>query len=186
MVIGGCEMIRKTYNIDDDGVIFGEKEFKYTVFDAEKGYLFRQKNYYVKSYQDIKLSDVVTNENDFAKVHKLAERIYKDTNIIFIRVNSRNVRVADIEDISKILDVCVRKAREFMNRMKKLHVIAERIDNVGEIAMTKFVFNPLFFNSKKYISPDLYFLFQESLDKNLPYWAIKRFHELGNIKNDTK
>jgi hypothetical protein len=65
--------------------------------------------------------------------------------------------------------------------MKKLHIIAERIDRVGDLTQIKYVINPLFFNSKKYINSDLYFLFQESLDMYLPNWVIRKFHEIGNI-----
>ena len=44
--------------------------------------------------------------------------------------------------------------------------------------------NPLFFNSKKYISADLYFLFQQSLDCYLPKWAIDKYHEIGNLRKE--
>jgi soluble P-type ATPase len=178
-------MIRKMTDINEDtGEIVKVTDFKYTIFDDTKGYLFRAKNNYRKSYNDIKLSSIVTNMDDFAKVHKLAEYIYKDTNTIFIRINSRRVRVADIEDIANILNICVRRAKEFISRIKKLHVIAERVDTVGDMVSTKFVFNPLYFSSKKYISSELYFLFQESLNKHLPTWVIRKFHEVGNLSKD--
>jgi hypothetical protein len=122
--------------------------------------------------------------DDFAKVHLLAEHIYKDTNTIFLRINSKKVRVADVDDIADILGICVRRTKDFITRMKKLHIIAERVDTVGDMISTKFVFNPLYFNSKKYISPELYFLFQESLNKYLPSWVIRKFHEVGNLKNE--
>ena len=92
--------------------------------------------------------------------------------------------MADIEDISNILKVSIRRAKDFITRMKKLHIIAERVDTVGDMISTKFVFNPLIFNSNKYLSADLYFLFQESLDCYLPGWVTKRFHEYGNIKSE--
>jgi hypothetical protein len=86
--------------------------------------------------------------------------------------------------ISKIINLSHKRTRDFITRMKKLHIIAERVDNVGDMISTKFVFNPLIFSSNKYLSADLYFLFQESLDCYLPGWVTKRFHEYGNIKND--
>ena len=43
---------------DDDGVILKTKDSKFTVFDNDKGYLFRSNAKFVKSYIDIKLSDV--------------------------------------------------------------------------------------------------------------------------------
>jgi hypothetical protein len=183
-LFGGVIMIRKTYDIDEDGVVLTEKEFKYSVFDSAKGYLFRAKNHFRKSYTDFKLSSVVKDRYDFLRVHLLAENIYKDTNTIMVRVNSRNVRTADIDDIADIIELSVKKTKEFISRMKKLHILAERIDTVGDTTSVKFVFNPLFFSSKKYISAELYFLFQESLDKHLPWWVIRKFHEVGNIKSE--
>ena len=68
--------------------------------------------------------------------------------------------------------------------MNELHVIAKRIDKTGNLIQVKYVLNPLFFNSKKYISADLYFLFQETLDCYLPQWAIERYHEIGNLRKE--
>jgi hypothetical protein len=174
-------MIKKTFNITDAGVIINEKEQKFEIF-GDKGYLFKARSHFRKSYSDIKLSDMVTDINDFAKVHLLAEHIYKDTNTIMKQVSVRKIRVADIDDISLIIGVNVRRTKEFLNRMQRLHVIAERNDVVGNIISTKYVINPLFFNSNKHITADLYFLFQESLDKHLPQWVISKFHEISNIK----
>jgi hypothetical protein len=184
LVWGVVVVIRKSYDMDEDGVIYNEKAFKFTVFDDVKGYLFRAKNHYRKSYNDVRLSRVVKDRLDFLRVHLLAENIYKDTNTIMVRVNTRNVRAADIEDIATIIDLSIKKTREFINRMKKLHILAERIDTVGELVSSKFVFNPLYFSSRKYISSELYFLFRESLDKHLPYWVIRKFHDVGNLKTD--
>lgn len=175
-------MLRKTFDIDDDGVILKEKQYKYSIYDNEKGYLFRAKNYFRKSYADVKLSNIIKDRFDYMRVHLLAENIYKDTNTIMVRENSRTIRVADIDDVSKIIGLSVKKTKEFVSRVKKLHILAERVDEVGEMISTKFVFNPLYFSSKKYISAELYFLFQESLDKHLPHWVIQKFHEVGNIK----
>ena len=177
-------MIRKITDTGDTGEIFNIRKIQYNIFDEEKGYLFRAKNFNIKQYQDFKLSNVVKDDSDFCKIHKLAEHIYKDTNTICIRISNRRVRVADIEDISKIINLSHKRTRDFITRMKKLHIIAERVDNVGDMISTKFVFNPLIFSSNKYLSADLYFLFQESLDCYLPGWVTKRFHEYGNIKND--
>ncbi|MES0334747.1 MAG: hypothetical protein SFH39_00095 [Candidatus Magnetobacterium sp. LHC-1] len=180
-------MIRKTLDIDEKtGEVKKETKAKFNIFDDDKGYLFKANAYQKRMYNDITLSTVISDRLDYARVHLLAERIYKDTNTIAVRVNTRKIRMADIEDIAKIIELSIKKSREFINRMKKLHVIAERIDIVGSTAQTKYVLNPLYFNCKKYISPDLYFLFQRSLDKHLPKWVIWRFHELGNIKTDKK
>jgi hypothetical protein len=177
-------MNRHISDTDDDGVQIGNKNISIVLFDNQKGYMFRGKNLYVKQYQDIKLSDVVSNLDDYCKIHLLAENIYKDTNCIAVRVSQRKVRMADIEDISKIVNLSIRRTKDFLTRVKKLHIIAERTDSIGNIVSAKYVFNPLFFNTSKYLSAELYFLFQESIDCYLPTWVTKRFHEYGNIVSD--
>lgn len=177
-------MIKKVEWINDDGEVSNPKYQEFVIFDNTKGYLFRGKNHSRKMYADIRLSEIITDRFDFMRVHLLAENIYKNTNCLSYRISARKIRMADMEDIANIVDLSPKKAREFVNRMKKLHIIAERVDTVGAMTSTKFVVNPLFFNSNKYIQPDLYFLFQESLDRFLPAWVISKFHEVGNIKKE--
>lgn len=173
------------YDIDTDtGQVYNYKKIRFTNFNPDKGYLFRSKNQFVKSFADVRLSEYVTDRQEFARCHYLAEYIYKDTNMIAIRVNSKEIRPADVEDISKIIGLSIKKTKEFLNKMRKLHVIAEREDKIGNLVSTKYYFNPLFFSSSKYLSADLYFLFQDMLDLYIPGWARQKFHELGNIKKE--
>jgi hypothetical protein len=178
-------MIQRTTSIDEDtGEILRETSKRFNVFDADKGYLFWANAHQRRSYNKVKLSDAISDTLDFARVHLLAENIYKDTNTIMVRVSSTVVRVADIEDISAMIRLSPKRTKECLYRMLKLHVLAERTDRIGDIVQTKYVLNPIFFNSKKYISSDLYFLFQETLDCYLPTWVIVKFHEIGNIKKE--
>ena len=178
-------MLKITKNIDDlTGEILSEKKQVFTIFDEDKGYLFKSNAYQKRMYNDIRLSDFVRNRMDFARVHLLAENIYKDTNTIMTRINSKTIRVSDIEDIAIMIELSPKKTKEFLSRMKKAHIIAERVDRIGELVQAKYILNPIFFNSKKYISADLYFLFQSTLDAYLPFWAVARFHEIGNIKKE--
>lgn len=161
------------------------REFKKKVENFnEKGYLFKVKDKQRRSFTNIRLSDHIGKNDDFRKVHVLAEHILNDTNAIMVRVDLKTIRIADIEDISSILEVNIKKTKEFLSRMKKVHVIAERIDLIGDVSMTRYVFNPLFFFPTKYLSTDLYFLFQETLNKHLKPWVIKKFHEIGNKRCD--
>lgn len=181
-------MIKHIRTIDEDtGEILNEKKRQYTIFDNDKGYLFWAKAYQRRSYSKVKLSEAVTNMLDFARVHLLAENMYKTTNTIMVRVNRDTIRLADIEDISKIIGLSIRKTKEFLKIMISLQIIAERVDKIGDLVQIKYILNPLFFNSSKYISADLYFLFQRSLDMYLPQWVINKFHEIGNLsKEDSK
>lgn len=177
---------RRIVDVDTDtGQVYKDRTIKFSNFNADKGYLFKAKNQGVKTFADLKLSEQVTDRQDFTRCHLLAEHIYKDTNMISVRYK-KDIRAADIEDISCIINLSVKKAKEFLNRMRKAHIIAEREDKVGDMISVKYYFNPLFFCSSKYLSPELYFLFQESLDCYIPGWAKQKFHELGNIKRESK
>ena len=178
-------MIIQTNRFQDTetGEYFETRPKKFDVFPDNK-YLFRAKNFSRKSYQDVKLSDVVGTGEDFHKVHLLSEYLHNDTNTLMIRVSKNKIRIADIEDVSNIIGLSVRHTKEFVNRMMKLHVLAESINHVGNTTMTKYIFNPIFFNTSKYLSADLYFLFEESLNSYLPAWVIQKFHEIGNIKKE--
>jgi len=176
---------RRQSDIDTDtGQVFNVKVRTFTNFDNDKGYLFKTKDQATRSFEEFKLSEYVKDNNDFMRCHLLAEQIYKDTNMIAVRLSTRRTRPMDLEDISRTIGLSYKSTKEFLSKMIKLHIMAERTDIVGDMISVKYYFNPLFFSSKKYINADLYFLFQESLDCHLPGWAKQRFHEVGNIKKD--
>jgi hypothetical protein len=178
---------RRQSDIDTDtGQVLKHNVSKFKVFDEDKGYLFFAKSYARRMFNSITLSDHVKDRYDFMRCHLLAEHIYKDTNMIAYRISARKIRPADVEDIAKIINLSDKKTKEYLSRMRKLHVIAERTDKVGDLISVKYYFNPLFICSKKYLSAELYFLFQESLDCYLPEWVKIKFQELGNIKKDIK
>lgn len=179
-------MIKETRMINENtGEYFNSRYRKFEVFD-NRGYLLWAKKSGRKQFTDIKLTDVVGIGEDFRRVHILAELIYKETNTIMLRENSRKVRVADLEDISKIIGLNIRRTKEFLNRMVTKHVIARRTDVVGDLVSEKYLFNPLFFMCSKRLSADLYFLFKESLDCYLPAYVTEEFHRIGNIVKDKK
>jgi len=178
-------MIRKTLNINENtGELINETIKQFKIWDEEKGLLWRSKNYSTKMFQDIHLSDFVDNKQDFANVHLLAEHIYKQTNVIMVRVNKNKVRFATLDDISNILNLHIKNVRKFINNMIGLKIIAKRIDKVGDRKEEKYLLNPLFFFSGKYLSADLYFTFKDMLSEFLTPWQCKLFEEFGNIKGE--
>jgi hypothetical protein len=102
---------RRIIDIDTDtGQIYKDKTIKFSNFNPDRGYLFRSKNQGIKTFADLKLSEQVTDRQDFTRCHLLAEHIYKETNMISVRYK-RDIRAADIEDISCIINLSVKKAR---------------------------------------------------------------------------
>lgn len=179
-------MVKETRYINEKtGEFFESRYKKFEVFNND-GYLLWAKKASRKQFNDIKLSDILGKGEDFRRAHILAELIYKDTNTIMVRENTRKVRVADVDDISHIIGLNIRRTKEFLNRMVEKHVLAKRIDKVGELTSEKYLFNPLFFMCSKRLSADLYFLFKESLDCYLPAYVVEEFHRIGNIVKDDK
>ncbi len=163
--------------IDDDGVVISTKDYCYTVFDNDKGYLYKNRTAYRKSFHDVKLSEAVKNKADFANVHILAENIYKGTNMVCYRRNERYYP-ADIKEISGMLDISERWTKDFIERMMMSGILAKNITNCHENISVQYYINPMYFSSNKFIPPALYFMFQKQLDQHLPKWVIARFHHL--------
>jgi hypothetical protein len=162
---------------DDDGVVVKEQNYQFRIFDDEKGFLFRPNSNYIKGYQGIKLSDVVTNKADFANMHLLAEHLYKDTNMISTYRNHK-YRPATIEDMSLIIGINLRHTKEFLIRMINLGVIAFDKVICGDETEVRYFVNPLYFMTSKWLSCALYMMFRKQLDTyltpNVIAWFNKR------------
>lgn len=174
--------IRRTI-IDDNGVIVDTKDFKYSVFDEEKGYLFKYNAYYIKGFQGIKLSNVIKSKADYANMHLLAENLYKDTNMIAVYRNKKYYP-ATPEDMANMLGMSYRRFKEFLERMINLGLIAKVTVNTYDTVQDQYYVNPLYFSTSKYLSYSLYMLFREYLDEYLPLWVIRKFNENNKPKND--
>jgi hypothetical protein len=174
-------MIKQSRYISEHGEIISEGARIFKVFDDEKGYLFRAKNFFVRTFSDIKLSEVVKNKTDFANLHILSENIYKDTNMIAVRENG-NIRPATVNDIGSLIGLCDRRAKDFVDRMMQKGIIAKLIVNSEERVELQYYLNPLFFMSNKYLSPQLFVLFREQLKPFLKEWAWKALNDAANLK----
>jgi len=177
-------MLIKTTVIDDKGNNISDSIRKFKIWDNEKGYLFRSKNFFVKQFEGFKLSEFITNKTDYANMHLLAEKVYKDTNMIAVHTRGKS-SPADLCDIAYMLKLRERTAREFINRMMVKGLIAKVTVNVEEQTEVQYYLSPLFFMSNKYLSPFLYMLFRKQLDPYLQPWAISALNEAGNLIDKT-
>jgi len=153
--------------------------------DKKQAVLFVHNNHSVQMLQSIKLSSIVRDRNDFARCHIMAENLYKDMNFIAVRETARKTRYADVNDLADILELSKKSTREFISRMKKLHILAECKQEVGGTTLTKFVLNPLFFKTNKWLSTELYFLFQESIDPFITEEQRFRMHSYDKVRQNT-
>lgn len=176
----------KTVQDTETGQVYSTKKRQYNILDEKKGYYFRYNSGSVKQYKDIKLSEFIKDRKDFMRIHLLAENIYKSSNELMVRVSTRKIRYMTIEDIAEVVGLCERKATAFINRMIRMEVIARQINQVGESELIVYVMNPLFFNSCKYLPPNLYFLFESSLKPYIPQNIQEWYHEVGSISKEQK
>ena len=147
-----------------------------------KGAIIKHKTYHKKIYSDIRLCDYISDKADLLKTYILVEYIYKNTNIIQVSANSRNIRPATDEDIANILEISTKKSREYLRRMIKKGILGELILRINDEEYKSYVFNPIFVNSCKYISNEIYLLFKPYLDKYFPQWIKDKYQQINNKK----
>lgn len=169
-------MAIKREQIIDNDVTINTKEYKYTIYDDSKGYLFKHRTNFIKGYQGIKLSDAVGSKSDYANMHLLAEHLYKDTNMISVYRNKK-YQPATIKDMCASLDLSEKRFKQFMDRMMIIGLIAKLVINTNEAVQVQYHINPLYFNTSKYLSPMLYMMFRKQLDEHLPNWVIAKFNQ---------
>lgn len=177
-------MIKKVSTIrynEDTGEVYSEgiKSYKSKLWIDGKGAMLKPRTYHKKIYSDIKLSEIIKEKSDLLKTYILVDSIYKDTNTIYVRTSKNNFRPANILDISKLFGITEKKTREYLRRMIKAGIIGELVLKIKDEEYTSYVFNPIYINSSKYISNDIYILFKPYLDKYFPDWIREKYIEIN-------
>jgi hypothetical protein len=171
------KMIRRTTHYDEvTGQVYRSKDKKYVIFDNDKGYRFRPNSHYIKGYQGLQLSKIITAKIDIANMYLLSEHLYKHTNMICVRQNNKKYRPANMEDMSLMVCMCERKTKDFVKRMTDLCLIAKNTIKIGDEIDVQYHINPLYFNTSQFLSHSLYMMFRSQLDSELPPWVIERFN----------
>lgn len=147
---------------------FGEiKERKF--YDKAKNiYKLTTRNRSVKLFtgEGRDLLDIITSPKDYYNTMKLV-RSLNSMNTIMISVNKRKAAVpATKKSLHLIIGGTERKAIELFNKLAKLGIVRE--DHNGKI-----FFNPVYTLASNGITPEMYILFKEELDKVLPKAAIR-------------
>jgi hypothetical protein len=158
----------------ETGEVYSDKSeyFKNKLWADGKGGMILPRNAHKKVYGLFKLTDVVKNDGDRAKVLVLLDHIYGDTNKICV-----GKRLAGVADIGEMLGLGEERARKFLRKMNNLGVIAKMTVEVAGTVSVSYVFNPVFVNSCRYVSPDLYLTFQKYIDEVLPEWMRRKYAE---------
>jgi hypothetical protein len=167
--------IKKSEVVDAvTGEIYSEKVEYFTnkLWKDGKGGMLMPRNGHKKIYGIVKLTDVVKDKGDRANILVLLDNIYKDTNKI-----CAGRKIAGIPDIAGMLNLREDRAKRFLGRMMKIGIIAKMTVEVAGTTSVSWVFNPVFVNSCRYVSPDLYLTFQKYIDEVLPDWMRRKYAE---------
>jgi predicted transcriptional regulator len=153
------------------GEVYKETQSEYySPYQEGKGYNFRYKSLSVKYYQDIDF--YMFKDSELGKLFKLSKFIYKETNLLAIRTNGK-VRPLSTQEIQEIVGLSKSRCSEFICKLKNCNILRKRNIN-GSFYL---VFNPLMFNSCKYVPKYLYLIFKDILDQIIPEWVQVKYME---------
>lgn len=170
-------MDERIIRYDENGEILSDNVKSFNLFDDKKGYLFKANGVSFRGYNGVKISDVIKSKVELGNLLVMAEHIYRDSNIVCVYIN-KQYRPANEDDVSVMLDLHPKRARDFINKMVRLGVMARMHKFTNGEQEQYIMLNPLYFNASKYISPTLYMLFKKQLDPHIPPWAKARFNQL--------
>lgn len=135
----------------------------------------------VHSVVDIRT--VVPSVGDRIKLYDLSHFI-NDDNAIFYIDKDGNKRYADVDAVAKMLNCSVEIARKFIRRMCKIGVYKKIKEKVRNNKVTKIYVNPLYFQVSKYVSLELYEMFEEYLSEYTPKDMREFYAEMRVNKNN--
>ena len=142
------------------------------------GAMLKPKNKHSKVFNGTPFSEILETKQYTYNTYVLAENTMKDTNIIYV-----DNKIANIDNISKLFDMSVKRTREYVNSLIKHKIIGKSSCIVKGKEVECYVFNPLHVNACKYIPLNVYLCFKEDLDKVFPKWIINKYKELEDSQN---
>jgi hypothetical protein len=158
--------------------------------DAETGQIIRrgwysfeshynkEKGYKYKNETGIKfVSTDVPNEltdAELGKLFRLSQSMLINSNLLIVRTTNGKARPITTEDLEQLLSFSRSTLFRFLRKCRDLKVLK----SVMVEEETHYYLSPVYFFRGKWLSPNLYWLFQEELDGILPEKAIRFFHEI--------
>lgn len=110
------------------------------------------------------------NKSDVANMLFLAVHLQMKTNVLVYRTKKGNVPMK-VKQISDVIGTQDRQTQRFLSKMIGLGMMKKVTINATDIKVVRYLINPLFFLNGKAISDELYWLFNEELNKVLPKWV---------------
>lgn len=144
----------------------------YNPFQEGRGYNFKYKSAYTKTYTEIELPKEFT-DSECGKLYRLSKKIYSNSNLLARRSNSEIVPLS-MQDIIEQVGVHRSNFYPFWGKVEKYRII--KLIDIG--GMKFYCFNPLFFNATQYMPLYVYEAFKEELKDEMPEWVHERYAEL--------
>lgn len=161
-------MIRTVKLVSSDGEILKDESYKLTESLNEQGYRFPAHKMGARIFSDVTFPIEMT-DSDVGKMTRLSKVMVGKTNMLGYR-RGRRIEGYTAEEIGELVGLKTKRtARNFVNKMVRLHVM-RKVDGVG------FYINPAYFMANgQRLSLDLFLLFKEDLKAVIPSWVIIEF-----------
>jgi hypothetical protein len=167
------EIINKRFLIDKEtGEIIKSNAYTFeSHYNKDKGYKYKNEFgiKFVSSNVPSELTDA-----ELGKLFRLSQSMLINSNLLIVRTTNGKVKPITTEDLEKLLSFSRSTLFRFLRKCRDLKVLKSVI--VEE--ETHYYLSPVYFFRGKWLSPNLYWLFQEELDHVLPKKAINFFHEI--------
>ncbi|WP_270420883.1 hypothetical protein [Acidaminococcus massiliensis] len=176
--MGKRETILEVREIDQatgEVIASGSRKKWFSNFRSKQGYLFKPQAHFVRVFTGTKLPKEVT-VYDAYKLYLLIDKLENGTNRLVYRSDHTN-KSMHIGHIAAYLGLTYNATLKFVTRMIHAGVMAKGKITVGHEKIISYYFNPLYYIRGKWLSYELYTLFQDQLDTVLPEWVKRKFAE---------
>lgn len=183
--MGRRETILEVREIDQgtgEVIAAGQRKKWFSNFRDSKGYLFKPQAHFVRVFTGIKLPKEIKSKDAY-RLYLLIDRLENGTNRLIYRSDHTN-RSMHISHIAAYLGIAYASASRFVSRMIRAGVMARGKVKVGHETNVAYYFNPLYYIRGKWLTYELYTLFQDQLDPVLPTWVKRKFAEAHRDPDD--
>lgn len=179
---GSILQVREIDQETGEVIASGQRAKWFSNFRSSKGYLFKPQAHFVRVFTGVKLPAEV-KAKDAYRLYLLIDRLENGTNRLVYRSDSTN-KSMDLDHIAGYLHMPYTSACSFVNRMIRAGVMAKGKITVAHSQVVSYYFNPLYYIRGKWLTYQLYTLFQEQLDPVLPAWVKRKFAEAHRDPED--
>lgn len=166
-------------------VLYTKTKFVNSYFDEEKGYLFWSRKTSTRLFEEVRLPSAFSHIEK-GMFYDLTKLIFSNTNMLAYRGNDNTIKACDNQYIADYLKISLRHAQRFMNKLMKHEIVAKVTVEVGGIKQHQYYVNPLYAFNSRWLSLNLYLIFQKQLDPVLPDWVKIEFKRQIEKEKHTK